>query len=115
MQKTLKLSKLDERSHTVMGVMTSEEPDCANEVFDYHGGGKAAVQKWSEDALRAAAPGQSPSMGNIRLQHNSSQIAGKATLIEYDDDLKTIRRRPRNHQFQRRFDYANITPIRRRG
>jgi DNA-directed RNA polymerase subunit RPC12/RpoP len=90
MQKFFRLQKFDERSGTVYGVMTCEKPDKQGEIFDYDGGGKADVQRWSDEAVASTrAAGQEVSLGNIRLQHGL-EIAGKATLIRYDDDAKSI-------------------------
>ena len=90
MEKFFALQKFDERSGTVYGIMTCSEPDKGGEIFDYDGGGKADVQRWSDEAVASTrAAGQEISLGNIRLMHGL-EIAGKAIQIDYDDNSKKI-------------------------
>jgi len=91
MKKYFAIQKFDERSGCVYGIMTAAEPDKSGEIFDYAGGGKEAVQRWSAEAARSTtAAGLEVSRGNIRLQHDSGKIAGKAVRIDYDDSAQTI-------------------------
>lgn len=87
--KLFPIAKIDEATHMVYGVATSEAPDSDDEIADYPAS-KAAIQQWSADQLKKTlAAGQEPSMGNIRLMHQL-QIGGKAVQINYDDTAKTV-------------------------
>jgi hypothetical protein len=89
LQKFVPLVKIDESTHTVWGLVTAEVPDKTGEICDYEAT-KKSYQSWSREALeKTTAAGQDPSLGNIRLMHQL-EIAGKATKIEYRDDMKQI-------------------------
>jgi hypothetical protein len=88
-KKFIRLVKVDEANHTVLGIVTSEVPDKDNETADYEAS-KKAFQIWSSDFIaKTTAAGQDLSLGNIRLMHGL-EIAGKATKIEYKDSEKQI-------------------------
>lgn len=81
--------KVDDSTHTVWGIVTSETPDSDKEICDY-AFAKAAIQKWSDEALaKTTAAGQDPSLGNMRVMHQL-EIGGKAVKIEYKDAEKQI-------------------------
>lgn len=89
-KKTYAIAKVDEATHTIYGLATSEAVDCENEIADY-GGSKEAFQNWSNDFLqRTTAAGQEPSLGNVRVQHNVGDIGGKVTKIDYKDTEKQV-------------------------
>jgi DNA-directed RNA polymerase subunit RPC12/RpoP len=91
MEKSFAFEKLDERTGLTTGIMAAEIPDSDDEVFDYLGGGKADIQRWSDEAVKSTrAAGQEVSLGPIRIQHDPSKIGGKAVAITYDDSAKTI-------------------------
>lgn len=73
----------------VWGIATHEAPDLDDERCDY-ATAKKAYQEWSDAAKeRTESAGQEVSLGNIRRQH-SSEPAGKATKLHFDDDAKEI-------------------------
>lgn len=89
MLKYFQLTKVDERTHTIDGLVTAEIPDKDGEICDY-AAAKAAYIKWSGEAKASTeAAGQAVSLGNIRMMHQA-QIAGKATGLEFRDDAKEI-------------------------
>jgi DNA-directed RNA polymerase subunit RPC12/RpoP len=91
MEKFFALQKFDERTGLTTGIMAAELPDSDGEEMDYFGGGKAAIQSWSDRcAASTRAAGQELSLGNIRVQHDPSKIGGKAVSITYDDVAKSI-------------------------
>jgi DNA-directed RNA polymerase subunit RPC12/RpoP len=91
LEKYFALQKFDERTGLTTGIMTAAIPDSDDEIFDYDGGGKADIQRWSNEAVAStSASGQEISLGPIRLQHDQSKIGGKAVAIMYDDNAKTI-------------------------
>lgn len=79
------LSKVDEVTKQVWGVIAAESPDKANEVMDYDAS-KPHFQKWSDD-IAAATNGAS--LGNVRVMHKN-EIGGKLTEINYNDAEKVI-------------------------
>ncbi len=88
-EKILRLTKVDEATHTAYGILTGETVDCANEKCSY-AATKPLYQAWSQETLASTtAAGQDASLGNVRLQHGM-EIAGKLTAIDYDDTAKTI-------------------------
>ncbi len=88
-EKFTPLVKVDEKSHTVHGLVTKEVPDKDNEICDYDGASKA-FDAWSRKfSDSTGASGQEKSLGNIRVQH-SLQVGGKATHIQKDDKDKSI-------------------------
>lgn len=88
-KKFVRLTKVDETTHTVLGIVTSEVLDKDDEIADYEAS-KKAFQVWSNDFItKTTAAGQDPSLGNIRLMHGL-EIAGKATKIDFRDSEKQI-------------------------
>ena len=85
------LVKVDESTHTISGTATAEVPDKDGEICDYESA-KKAYQVWSKEASESTkAAGQEISYGNIRLQHNVLEIAGKASApVIFDDANKSI-------------------------
>lgn len=89
-RKIVPLVKVDEATHTVYGLATSESPDLEKEICDYDTA-KEEFKKWSDRALTAtAAAGQKLSAGNIRTQHDPLSIGGKATRLDFKDDKKQV-------------------------
>lgn len=83
------LIKVDEATHTVWGLVTSETPDSDDEICDYNAA-KDQIKKWSDDTLaKTTAAGQDQSLGNMRVMHQM-QVGGKALKIEYKDDVKQV-------------------------
>lgn len=83
------LAKVDETTHTVGGVVTSETPDKSGEIADYKAS-KKAYQVWSAQFKKSTeTSGQEQSLGNIRKQH-TLEVAGKTIAIDYNDADKTI-------------------------
>lgn len=84
------VTKVDEQTHTVYGLATSEAVDCDNEIADYDGA-KQSFQKWSSDAIaRTSGTGASISLGNVRVQHSAGAVGGVVTRIDYKDTEKQI-------------------------
>jgi hypothetical protein len=87
--KTVRIAKVDEATHTVWGLVTSEAVDSDKEICDYQAA-KASFQKWSEETLKkTTAAGQDPSLGNIRVMHQL-QVGGKAIKLEFKDAEKEV-------------------------
>jgi hypothetical protein len=88
-KKFIKLVKVDEAKHTVLGIATSEVPDQDGEIADY-AASKKAFTSWSQDFIsKTSSTGADLSLGNIRLMHGL-EIAGKAVRIEFKDEQKQI-------------------------
>lgn len=77
------IQKMDVARHEVWGWGVKEEPDNANEVFDY-ATSKPYVENWSK-AAQARSGGRS--LGNIRESHTVS-AAGKVIFLKGDDAQK---------------------------
>lgn len=76
--------------HSVEGIATSEAVDKDGEIADFPGTLKN-IKSWSDEALKKTSTnGQEPSMGNIRVQHDSKLIGGKVTAIEPKEATKKI-------------------------
>jgi hypothetical protein len=89
MVKYFPLTKIDEQTHTIYGIVTCEIPDKEGERCLYEGA-KKSYQKWSLEAEEStSAAGQGVSLGNIRYMHKLI-VAGKATKLKYDDNKKQI-------------------------
>lgn len=68
---------------------SSEAVDSDDERCNYDGA-KPQYKIWSDRLFKStSAAGQEPSLGNIRLMHKL-EIAGKATGLDFDDDLRHI-------------------------
>lgn len=73
----------------IWGIATLEQPDSDQEICSYESA-VPVYRAWSAAALkRTKGAGQSPSLGNLRLQHGS-EVGGKATKLEFKDDAKEI-------------------------
>jgi hypothetical protein len=83
--RVFRLSKVDELTQTVSGVITDETPDKSNEICDYESS-KPYYKKWSDEFAKATG-GQS--LGNVREMHKL-QAAGKLVELNFDDANKTI-------------------------
>ena len=80
------LMKWDEFSGIATGVAACEEKDHDNEIMDYHGS-KPYFQAWSQ-TQKSASSGKS--LGNVRLQHDASKVAGRLTDLSFDDGNKRV-------------------------
>ena len=84
------LVKMDEKTHTVYGLVTAESPDKEGEIADY-GDTKKQYEAWSLAKYSSTkAAGQEVSYGNVRLQHTLEMGGKVAKPITYDDDAKEI-------------------------
>jgi hypothetical protein len=84
----LQLSKVEEQADgtcIVRGRATAEQPDLANEIFDW-ATGRPEVEKWRDAALLRSA---GKSLGNIRSMHGKI-AAGIATAISFDDTNRSM-------------------------
>jgi len=79
------LAKVDEAKRQVTGIIASESPDAANEVFDYDSS-KANFEAWSGNVAKASG---GKSVGNLRAMHGNV-AAGTIAEIIFDDMAKTI-------------------------
>lgn len=80
-----RLTKVDEAKRQVTGVIASEHPDNANEVFDYETS-KPHFEKWSQDMAKASG---GKHVGNVRAMHSNIAAGGLSEII-FDDMAKTI-------------------------
>jgi hypothetical protein len=80
------LMKFDEFTGVATGVAACEEIDRDKEIMDYQGS-KPYFQAWSQ-TQKSASIGKS--LGNVRLQHDASKIAGKLTDLTFDDTNKRV-------------------------
>ena len=80
-----RLAKVDEAKRQVTGIIASETPDHAREVFDYDTS-KPHFEKWSGDVAKAS---DGKSVGNVRAMHGKV-AAGRLTDITFDDVAKSI-------------------------
>lgn len=80
-----RLAKVDEAKRQVTGIIASETPDAANEIFDYDTS-KANFESWSQNVAKASG---GKSVGNLRAMHGSV-VAGTIEEIVFDDVAKTI-------------------------
>ena len=79
------LQKIDATKRTVTGVMVSETPDAANEIFDYDAS-KAFFVDWSQHVSKSSG---GKSLGNVRAMHQPIS-AGKLVDIQFDDEARKI-------------------------
>lgn len=90
MRKFIPLTKVDESTHSVYGVVTAETPDKENEICDYEAA-KKAYQTWSGELAKSTeAAGQEINYGNIRLQHSITMGGKVMEPVVFDDDTKSI-------------------------
>ena len=80
-----RLAKVDVAKRQVTGVIASETPDAANEVFDYDTS-KPLFEKWSGNVAKLSG---GKSVGNVRAMHGNI-AAGTLSDITFDDVAKTI-------------------------
>lgn len=80
-----RLLKVDEEKRLVYGRAVAEEPDHANEVFDYEKS-KPHFQAWSEGFSKST---DGKSVGNLRAMHGKT-AAGKLNEITFVDAEKAI-------------------------
>lgn len=80
-----RLIKVDEATRRVTGVIASETPDRAREIFDYDTS-KPNFVDWSAGLAKAT---DGASVGNLRAMHGKV-AAGKLTDLTCDDLSKTI-------------------------
>jgi hypothetical protein len=80
-----RLAKVDVEKRQVTGVIASETPDAANEIFDYDTS-KPNFEKWSGTVAKLSG---GKSVGNVRAMH-SNVAAGALSDIVFDDVAKTI-------------------------
>lgn len=80
-----RLAKVDEAKRQVTGIIASETPDAANEVFDYDSS-KPHFEKWSGEVAKAS---DGKSVGNVRAMHGKV-AAGRLTDMTFDDLGKSI-------------------------
>ena len=77
--------------HVMYGIATAEKPDRDGEIADFADMSEE-YRKWSQEAYSSTtAAGQEPSLGNLRIQHDVHQVAGKVIGIDYDRQRKEIR------------------------
>jgi hypothetical protein len=85
MQLFARITKVDEASRIVEGVIADETPDKAGEVFDY-AKSKPNFEKWSTDIAKATG---GKSLGNVRVMHGNT-VAGVTKELNFDDAAKAI-------------------------
>lgn len=79
------ITKVNEATREVEGILALEQPDRSGEIFDY-ASSKEHFRSWSEDIQKAT---DGKSVGNLRAMHGNV-AAGKFTAIEFDDENKRI-------------------------
>lgn len=85
MQLFARITKVDEGSRTVEGLIADETPDHAGEVFDY-ARSKPNFEKWSTDIAKAT---DGKSLGNVRVMHGNT-VAGVTKELSFNDAAKAI-------------------------
>lgn len=80
-----RLTKVDEATRTVSGVIASQTLDRSKEMFDYDSS-KPHFEKWSDDFHKAT---EGKSRGNVRAMHGNI-AAGRLTELSFDDAGKMI-------------------------
>lgn len=80
-----RLTKVDEASRTVTGVIANEALDRSGEVFDY-ASSKPHFEKWSGDIAKST---DGKSVGNVRAMHGNI-AAGVVKQMDMDDVAKAI-------------------------
>ena len=79
------IAKVDVQRREVWGVAAEEQPDKADEVFDYTGS-RPHFEAWSK-SFAAATGGKS--LGNIRAMHGP-MAAGKVISLNFDDVARRV-------------------------
>lgn len=85
MQLFARITKVDEASRTVEGVIADETPDKSGERFDY-ASSKPHFEQWSTDIAKAT---EGKSLGNVRVMHGNT-VAGVTKELNFDDTAKAI-------------------------
>lgn len=85
MQIFARLTKVDEATRTVEGIIASEAVDRSGEIFDYERS-KPNFVKWSESIAKAT---DGKNLGNVRVMHGKS-VAGITKALNFDDAAKQI-------------------------
>lgn len=85
MQIFARITKVDEGSRTVEGVIADETPDHAGEIFDY-AKSKPNFERWSTDIAKATG---GKNLGNVRAMHGMT-VAGVTKELNFDDEAKAI-------------------------
>lgn len=85
MQIFARITKVDEATRSVSGIIANEALDRSGEVFDYESS-KPHFDKWSTDIAKAT---DGKSVGNVRAMHGNV-AAGKLTALNMDDAAKAI-------------------------
>src|SRR5574337_608695 len=80
-----RLTKVDEASRQVTGVIASETPDRSGETMDY-ATSKPHFVKWSGDMAKASG---GKNIGNVRVMHGLT-AAGMLKAISFNDDDRNI-------------------------
>jgi hypothetical protein len=79
--KSRPIVKVDESTHEVFGCVTDESLDADGEICDYPTA-RPQFEAWEQAALAATRKaGVAERRGNVRLQHNAHQVAGRVTAI----------------------------------
>ena len=86
MEFQIPLLKVDEERRLVIGRAVQEVPDKSNEILDY-ATAKPAFQAWSAHYEKETG---GLSKGNVRVQHNPKQVAGKVVDLTFNDADKAI-------------------------
>src|SRR5688572_7095535 len=79
------ISKINEKTREVHGILANSIKDKDGEIMDY-ADSKPLFEKWS-NGIKKASGGKS--VGNLREMHQPI-VAGKFTSITFDDDLEQI-------------------------
>ncbi|MDE1907255.1 MAG: hypothetical protein KGH75_12475 [Rhodospirillales bacterium] len=85
MQIFARMTKVDEASRTVTGVIANEALDRSGEIFDY-ASSKPHFEKWSGDIAKST---DGKSVGNVRAMHGNI-AAGVVKQMDMDDVAKAI-------------------------
>lgn len=85
MQLFARITKVDEASRTVEGVIADETPDKSGEIFDY-AKSKPHFLAWSEGIAKAT---EGKNLGNVRVMHGNT-VAGVTKELNFDDAAKAI-------------------------
>ncbi len=85
MQIFARLTKVDEASRTVEGIIASEAVDRSGEIFDYDISKQHFID-WSEGIAKAT---EGKNLGNVRVMHGKA-VAGITKALNFDDVGKQI-------------------------
>jgi hypothetical protein len=76
-----RLSKVNEATRQITGIIASETPDAAGESMDYETS-KPHFQSWSEGMSKASG---GKNVGNVRVMHGLIAAGGLSEIIFHDD------------------------------